>query len=66
LADLEGGFLRARGAGLRAAPWIVVRGNHEICRRAGPGYFRLLDPTPAQTTPAQSPPPCVELIRSSP
>jgi hypothetical protein len=34
-----------------------VRGNHEICSRAGAGYFRLLDPTPAQTAP-----PCIDLI----
>ena len=33
-----------------------MRGNHEICSRAGAGYFRLLDPTPAQA------PPCIELI----
>jgi hypothetical protein len=29
---------------LRAAPWVVVRGNHEVCRRAGHGWFRFLDP----------------------
>jgi hypothetical protein len=29
---------------LEAAPWIFVRGNHELCSRAGPGYFYLLDP----------------------
>ena len=34
---------------LAAAPWVVVRGNHEICRRAGTGWFRLLDPYPART-----------------
>jgi hypothetical protein len=27
---------------LTAAPWIVARGNHEICTRGGGGYFRLL------------------------
>jgi len=27
---------------LRAAPWIMVRGNHEICSRAGDGWFRFL------------------------
>ncbi|MFT4924403.1 MAG: hypothetical protein ACI8WB_000481 [Phenylobacterium sp.] len=27
-----------------AAPWVVVRGNHELCSRAGPGYFYFLDP----------------------
>jgi predicted phosphodiesterase len=26
-----------------AAPWIVVRGNHEVCARAGEGWFRFLD-----------------------
>jgi Calcineurin-like phosphoesterase len=43
---------------LQAAPWILVRGNHEICKRAGIGYARLLDPTPANATP----PACVDLI----
>jgi hypothetical protein len=28
---------------MAAAPWIVVRGNHEECARAGQGWFRLLD-----------------------
>ena len=31
---------------LAAAPWIVVRGNHEICSRAGQGWWRFLDPRP--------------------
>lgn len=31
---------------LRAAPWLVVRGNHESCARAGQGWFRFLDPRP--------------------
>ncbi|AXI02273.1 metallophosphoesterase family protein [Aquirhabdus parva] len=26
------------------APWVVVRGNHEECARAGQGWFRFLDP----------------------
>jgi hypothetical protein len=29
-----------------AAPWIMVRGNHEDCDRAGEGWFRFLDPSP--------------------
>lgn len=29
---------------LAAAPWVMVRGNHELCGRAGHGYFRYLDP----------------------
>jgi hypothetical protein len=28
---------------LAAAPWVVVRGNHEECARAGQGWFRFLD-----------------------
>jgi hypothetical protein len=31
---------------LHAAPWIMVRGNHESCSRAGQGYWRYLDPRP--------------------
>lgn len=29
-----------------AAPWIVVRGNHESCNRAGQGWWRFMDPRP--------------------
>lgn len=29
---------------MAAAPWVVSRGNHELCSRAGPGYFYFLDP----------------------
>lgn len=28
---------------LPAAPWVFTRGNHELCSRAGPGWFYLLD-----------------------
>jgi hypothetical protein len=31
---------------LQAAPWVLARGNHEECARAGQGWFRLLDPRP--------------------
>ncbi len=31
---------------LLVAPWVVARGNHEECRRAGQGWFRFLDPRP--------------------
>jgi len=31
---------------LRAAPWAVVRGNHESCARAGQGWWRFLGPGP--------------------
>lgn len=29
---------------LAAAPWVMARGNHESCRRAGQGWWRFLDP----------------------
>lgn len=29
---------------MTTAPWLFVRGNHELCTRAGPGWFYLLDP----------------------
>jgi hypothetical protein len=35
---------------LGAAPWVMVRGNHEVCNRAGQGWFRYLDPNPFDTT----------------
>jgi hypothetical protein len=31
---------------LAAAPWVVIRGNHESCHRAGQGWWRFLDPRP--------------------
>jgi hypothetical protein len=31
---------------LQAAPWIMVRGNHESCARGGQGFWRFLDPRP--------------------
>jgi hypothetical protein len=33
---------------LAASPWVMVRGNHELCRRGGRGWFRLLDPHPVR------------------
>lgn len=29
---------------LSAAPWVIVRGNHEDCTRSGAGWLRLLGP----------------------
>ncbi|HEY4275413.1 MAG TPA: metallophosphoesterase [Rhizomicrobium sp.] len=29
---------------MAAAPWIILRGNHEDCQRAGLGFLRLLGP----------------------
>ncbi|OIQ94404.1 calcineurin-like phosphoesterase [mine drainage metagenome] len=31
---------------LKAAPWVMVRGNHESCVRAGQGWWRMIDPRP--------------------
>jgi hypothetical protein len=35
---------------LAAAPWVMVRGNHEVCNRAGQGWYRYLDQNPFDTT----------------
>ncbi|MEO1967407.1 MAG: metallophosphoesterase [Sphingomonadaceae bacterium] len=34
---------------LAAAPWVMVRGNHENCVRAGQGWWRFLDPRALET-----------------
>ena len=44
---------------LVAAPWIAVRGNHEICSRAGAGFMLFLDPALAVN---RQPAPCAALI----
>jgi hypothetical protein len=49
-ADL---FVPARSL-LRAAPWVMVRGNHETCNRAGQGWYRYLDPNPYDATGVKS------------
>ena len=33
---------------LAAAPWVMARGNHESCARAGQGWWRFLDPRAPQ------------------
>ncbi|HVI05864.1 MAG TPA: metallophosphoesterase, partial [Sphingomicrobium sp.] len=40
----EADFLRPAAPLLAAAPWLMVRGNHEACNRAGAGWWMLLDP----------------------
>jgi predicted phosphodiesterase len=42
---------------LEAAPWIFVRGNHEICSQRGGGYFLLLDPRASTACASDSTPP---------
>ena len=50
-------FFKPAAPLLAAAPWVVVRGNHELCRRGGRGWFRLLDPHPARGECVDSTPP---------
>jgi hypothetical protein len=40
----EADFFRPAAAALPAAPWLFIRGNHEICSRAGEGWFHFLAP----------------------
>jgi hypothetical protein len=40
-------FFKPAAPLLAAAPWIMVRGNHEDCARAGEGWVRFLDAQPA-------------------
>ena len=39
-------FFDPGAALLNAAPWVMVRGNHEECGRGGIGWARTLDPYP--------------------
>ena len=39
-------FFYPAGRLLAAAPWVMVRGNHESCGRGARGWFALLDPRP--------------------
>ena len=39
-------FFQPAAALFTAAPWIMARGNHEDCDRAGEGWFRFLDSSP--------------------
>lgn len=43
-ATWQADFFEPAAPLLAAAPWVMVRGNHELCRRSGRGWFRLLDP----------------------
>jgi hypothetical protein len=39
-------FFQPAATLLNAAPWVMVRGNHESCIRAGQGWWRMIDPRP--------------------
>lgn len=43
--DWRDDFFVPAGELLHAAPWVLARGNHELCSRAGPGWFYFLDPS---------------------
>jgi hypothetical protein len=40
---------------LAAAPWVMVRGNHESCGRGARGWYALLDPHPYSFTSVSCP-----------
>jgi hypothetical protein len=42
----EADLFRPAAGLMQVAPWIMVRGNHEECLRAGQGWFRFLDTRP--------------------
>lgn len=42
--DWQDDFFEPARELLGAAPWVFTRGNHELCSRAGPGWFYFLDP----------------------
>ena len=42
----EADLFRPAESLMQAAPWVVVRGNHEECLRGGQGWFRFLDTRP--------------------
>jgi hypothetical protein len=46
----EADLFRPAAKLLAAAPWIMVRGNHEECARAGQGWYRFLDTRPYDPT----------------
>jgi Calcineurin-like phosphoesterase len=45
-ASWNADFFTPEASLLPAAPWVFVRGDHELCERAGEGWFRFLDPRP--------------------
>jgi hypothetical protein len=64
---------------LATAPWVMVRGNHELCSRAGPGFFYFLDASvdsalggrgeiecPPQGGDAPAPPPALPYLEFAP
>lgn len=50
---------------LAQAPWVMVRGNHELCWRGGLGWFRLLDPHPPAACGAMTEPYALTIDRQN-
>jgi hypothetical protein len=48
---------------LAVAPWLLVRGNHELCWRGGKGWFRLLDARTATDCVARTEPFAITIDR---
>jgi len=42
--DWNNDFFRPAEKILSSAPWVFARGNHELCSRAGPGWFYFFGP----------------------
>lgn len=51
-------FFTAAQPLLAAAPWVMTRGNHELCSRGGSGFFYFLDPHSTLLNPWVKPPGC--------
>ncbi|MCH9646628.1 MAG: metallophosphoesterase [Deltaproteobacteria bacterium] len=51
-------FFKAAEPLLAAAPWVFVRGNHELCSRAGQGWFYFLDAHSPLLNPYEAQPSC--------
>ena len=47
-ATWETEWFKPAASMLAAAPLVLIRGDHEDCSRAGPGWFRFFDPRPFQ------------------
>src|SRR5467141_1675469 len=50
-------FFKPASKLLAVAPWIFVRGNHEICSQRGTGYFLFLDPRSSTACAGDTTPP---------
>ncbi len=56
LSVWQADFLTPADKLLASAPWLLLRGNHEECTRAGKGWSRLFDPDPFDAAKGCNPP----------